>query len=625
MRVLRFPPGRPGARGPRMRLLGVVAIAGALITLGSSAASAGSSPRPLTQLTWRHDLKQLQLPGRGCFTASYPTVAWRRARCVTAPLIPYRPVQHSPSVRGVRRDVRPQTVGDGTDYSAQVTGAPIFDASGTFDTGSTVTSVGNFSLQLNSAPFTSPACSTALVPAVCQGWQQYIYSSTFNVVFMQYWLLNYNTTCPAGWMTSGGDCFKNSTASTLTGGPLTAANLASAVFNGIATSSNDAVSLSDGTLAAAVSNSDSVLDLSPNWTTVEFAVVGDGGGSQANFGAGSTLAVRTSVDNGSTVAPSCVLDGFTAETNNLDLAPTPAITGGVNPAVESIQNATGGVPSCASAHGDGDTHLMTFGNLFYDFQAQGDFELASTSPNFLVENRQVSGAPSWPNAAVNQAVAARVGTSKVAVCATTRTPLYVNGKATTLKPGGQLSLPGGAAVSLDPTGTTYLIQDGSGNSVTAAVSSTTSPQYVNASLGLGRWPEPVQGLLANAAGTTNPTAIQANNGGVLTAPYNFSQFYSTYGKSWRVTAKQDLLTPCGKPLAASNPKNTFYTSNLPPAIARQAQDICQNDGVKAAPLLDACTIDEAVLGKNAPLVYRTLPSNVTVGQISPPKGGNIRS
>jgi hypothetical protein len=601
-----------------------VAIAGALITLGSSAASAGSTARPMTQLSWRHDLKQVQLPGRGCFTASYPTVAWRKARCVTAPLVPYRPVQRSLPVRGVRREVRRQTVGDGTDYSAQVSGAPIIDASGTFDSGSVVTSVSNFSLQLNAAPFTSPACSTALVPAACQGWQQFLYSSTSNVVFMQYWLLNYNKTCPAGWIVSGGDCFTNSPATTLSKGPLTAANLASVFFSGTATSGNDTVALSDGSLAAAVSNSDSMLDLSPNWTTVEFTVVGDGGGSQANFGAGSTLAVRTSVNNGSTAAPTCVLEGFTAETNNLDLAPTPSITGGVNPAIESIQNSTGGVPSCASGHGDGDTHLMTFNNLFYDFQAQGDFELASTSPNFLVQNRQVSGAPSWPDAAVNQAIAARAGTSNVAVCATTRTPLHVNGKATALAAGGQLNLPGGASVSLDPTGTTYLIRDGSGNSVTAAVSSTTSPKYVDASLGLGRWPEAVQGLLANAAGNTNPTAIQARNGGVLTAPYTFGPFYRTYGKSWRVTGKQDLLTPCGSPPVQSNPKNTFYTSNLPPAIARQAQDICASEGVKAPPLLAACTIDEAVLGKNAPLVYRTLPTNVTVGLINP-KTGNIHS
>ncbi len=76
-----------------------------------------------------------------------------------------------------------------------------------------VTSASSFSLQLNSVPFTSPACSTALVPAACQGWQQFIYSTTHNAVFMQYWLLNYNTACPSGWTALGADCFTNSPAS----------------------------------------------------------------------------------------------------------------------------------------------------------------------------------------------------------------------------------------------------------------------------------------------------------------------------------------------------------------------------------------------------------------------------
>jgi hypothetical protein len=71
-------------------------------------------------------------------------------------------------------------------YSAQVTGAPIFDASRSFDPGTSVTSVGGFSLKFNAAPLTSPTCSTALALATCHGWQQFIYSSTNNVVFMQY-------------------------------------------------------------------------------------------------------------------------------------------------------------------------------------------------------------------------------------------------------------------------------------------------------------------------------------------------------------------------------------------------------------------------------------------------------
>jgi hypothetical protein len=631
MRLLGFPAGSPGgssrgARGGRRRfayghrrLFQAVVIAGVLTILGSATAAAGSTPRPLTRASWGHAIKQLALPGRGCFTASYPAVSWRKTTCVTAPNIPYRPFQPSPAVRPIRRVTAPEIVGNGVDYSAQVSGAPMTSATGSFDSGTVVTSVGSFSLQLNSSFFASPTCSGALIPADCLGWQQFIYSSSFDEVFMQYWLIYYDTTCPTGWHPYGSDCWENSTATTLTGGPLTASNLASATLTGTAASGgNDTVSLVDGSLAAGVSNTDSVVDLSAYWTTAEFAAVGDGGGSEAMFGSGSTLTVRTAVDNGSTAAPTCVLEGFTAETNNLNLAPTPTFTAGTNPAIESLQNSAGGTPSCATAHSDGDTHEMTFQNLFYDFQAQGDHELTSASSGFLVENRQVSGAPSWPNAAVNQAIAAQVGSSDVAVCATTSSPLYVNGQATALSPGSQLSLPGGASVSLDPTGTTYLIEDASGDSVSAAVSTTTSPKYINATVGLGTWPESVQGLLANASGSTNPTAIETSTGTVLTAPYNFSEFYGVYGKSWQVgaTGQQDLLTPCGPAPIASDPNDIFDGGDLPPAIDQQAQTDCEDDGVTAATLLAACTIDEAVLGTSAPVVYETLPTGDTDGQIS---------
>jgi hypothetical protein len=107
-----------------------------------------------------------------------------------------------------------------------------------------------FSLQLNSQFFSgSPACSGSGNPSGCQAWQQFVYDydNATGYVFMQYWLINYNATCPSGWNTSSNDCWINSPASTLTGGPLTAGNLASVKLSGSATSGgNDAVSLSIG-------------------------------------------------------------------------------------------------------------------------------------------------------------------------------------------------------------------------------------------------------------------------------------------------------------------------------------------------------------------------------------------
>lgn len=44
--------------------------------------------------------------------------------------------------------------------------------------------------------------------------------------------------------------------------------------------------------ATSVTNSDSKIDLAAYWNTTEWSVCGDGGGSEANFGASTTLETR---------------------------------------------------------------------------------------------------------------------------------------------------------------------------------------------------------------------------------------------------------------------------------------------------------------------------------------------
>ena len=70
-----------------------------------------------------------------------------------------------------------------------------------------------YSLQLNTKPFTSSVCGPSPNPN-CKGWQQFIYSNSV-VAFIQYWLLRYDTACPATWNQftfSGGTtiyCYRN--------------------------------------------------------------------------------------------------------------------------------------------------------------------------------------------------------------------------------------------------------------------------------------------------------------------------------------------------------------------------------------------------------------------------------
>jgi len=635
MHVPRLParwPGRSPLRAPHRRhrrsvtALGVVAVTGLLAVSGASAASAASSPAPVTVASWQQAIKALSVPPQGCFAATYPRVTWRRTTCAAAPRYPYLPAsQHTgpPAHHPLG-----QYVGDGVDYSAEVSGSPLSSVAGSFDSitaGTTETGEqygtppqvpNTFSLQLNTKGFVTPACAGSGTPASCRGWQQFLYSTTYNEVFMQYWLLNYNAACPSGWAAYGTDCYTNSSASTLTSGALTVAALPSTTMKGSATGGGtDSVVLTTGAGTATAVGSDSVLDLgaSGNWTGIEFAIVGDCCGTEANFSPGTSLAVRTTTHNGTTLAPTCVFEGFTGETNNLNLAPTPALTIGASPGLVSEQTyGSTSTPSCATAAGVGDTHLRTFGNLLYDFQSGGDFIEATTGSQFMVQNRQVSGAPTWPDAAVNQAIAAQIGSSDVAVC-TSPTRLVVNGSTVSLGSGGQLSLPGGT-VSL--SGSTYLIQDTSGDSVTATVN-TGSPNWINLGVGLGRWPEAVTGLLANAG--TGVTSIAERGGTVLTAPFDFKQFYGDYSSSWRISGtQQDLLTACGSAPPSTDPSNVFYTGNLAVKTAQAAQAVCEADGVTAPALLDPCTVDEAVLGQGAPGVYATVPASVTIGKINPP-------
>jgi hypothetical protein len=173
-------------------------------------------------------------------------------------------------------------------------------------------------------------------------------------VFMQYWLIKYSATCPSGWFTYSNDCYTNSPASTVKGGPVTAKELATVELSGSATAGGqDEVSLSLGSgQASLASNKDSKVDLSAQWNTAEFGVYGDGGGSEAYFGADTTLEAQTTLTATSSAAPTCSHEGFTGETNNLKETSTPALGTESDPTVVTKQtNGKSSTASCAVAAG----------------------------------------------------------------------------------------------------------------------------------------------------------------------------------------------------------------------------------------------------------------------------------
>ena len=558
---------------------------------------------------------------QGCFTGTYPRTEWQEVPCTTAPNRPYPPAKFPPAVWPT-----PHVVGNGTDFSAQVTGS-LSSAVGSFDQVNDVTSetdsasgsANTYSLQLNTSFMAgSPACSGASVPANCRSWQQFIYTTTFAQAFMQYWLINYVNTCPGGWTTYLTHCYRNSTGVVVPAQPLS--NLANLSVTGTATNGgNDTVTLSTSVNAYSTSGNDNVISLATGWTNAEYNVFGDGNGSQANFNANSNIIVRTSVNNGTMNVPTVLTQGYMGETNNYTLVPPACPYGnyiptGAGPAIVFDEsNRLNPWSMCANGTSIGDTHLTNVNGLLYDFQASGDFLLAQTDVDFVVQTRQVSGAPTWPNASVNKAVAMKMGATRVAVCLAPNR-LVIDGKPRDLANGASLSLPG---VFITRNGNTYVFTRPSGESVQTDLNN----GWINANVSLGRIPVAwVHGLLGNVNGNTGPDDLASRAGTVLAQPVSFNDLYSRYGDSWRVPGAESLPAQlCGKKVDRGNPKKPFFANDLKPADSRRAREICIAAQVREGALLDACTLDVAVLGDKAAAeaFARANPPRAVV-QLGPP-------
>jgi hypothetical protein len=572
------------------------------------------------QENWRKAIATKPQPRKGCFTSQFPSLEWQEVPCVDGPNYLMPP----------KAGIVPQTVGNGDDVAAQAPSGFITSATGSFDSLTNVTSetgqiaasgpqIANaYTLQINTDFFTSTACSTSPNPG-CRGWEQFVFENN-NVshrAFIQYWLIRYNTTCPVGWtqVPAGTDIYcvipSNSSGAVPTPAvPVT--NLGQVTLTGNASASGDSIVVTISGMAFS-RNGDNAVNASSGWTIAEFNVLGDGGnavgvGSQANFNNTASLITRTRISYGGTAPPICVAQGFTAETNNLSFGPAAPVGSAPGPALIFAESIAGGSPAnCAASTAVGDTHLTTLSGLLYDFQATGDFALLETKSGFVVQNRQVSGAPVWPNASVNSAVATRVGKSAVAVCLSPQR-LMINGKPLALPQGKHELLPDGTQISL--RGNSYLIRGLGGDWVKADVNN----GYIDIRVGLGKWPIAARGLLVNA--NNDPNQVATREGNILKIPFSFEEFYHRYGESWRVTPGDSMLNVCGEAKESGIPAKPFYAKDLDPRTAERVQAICNKAGIKKGPLLDACMIDVAVTGKaSAARIHAETRQPVAVGLI----------
>jgi len=307
-------------------------LSAALLSL-TVAAQAADDAGALAQ--WREAIAHTNVSAAGCFQASYPTMEWNKVECVEAPDIQFIPRSGRPG--GL-------TVGNGHDYAAEVSSGLISKTVGSFPKVTGVKSeegvggANSYSLQLNSNFMkNNKACNGAQNPPNCLAWLQYVYSSDFTSAFMQYWLINWNTTCPSGWNSFSGDCYANSAAVNVPKEVIsklkTLSISGSAVKGGL-----DTLIMYVGKKAYKTTGKDSVVYLATGWKESEFNIIGDGGGSEADFNSGSSITVESAVTNGTTNAPICAANaGTTGETNNLNLGSCKGV-GGAKPYIKFTES-----------------------------------------------------------------------------------------------------------------------------------------------------------------------------------------------------------------------------------------------------------------------------------------------
>jgi hypothetical protein len=183
-------------------------------------------------------------------------------------------------------------------------------------------------------------------------------------LFMEYWLLGYGSTCPPGnplpgltWKSQpkgSVNCFFNGPTTYVP--PQTVGELQGLEMTASTTAGGqDQLTLATTSGILSAVGQDSVLNLNQYWNAAEFNVFGDCCKTQTNFSSPTTIVVTTSIDDGTTNAPTYGTSSFTAETNNLTLAPPAcpiAAIGGALPAVEFTESIPAGATSqCACPAG----------------------------------------------------------------------------------------------------------------------------------------------------------------------------------------------------------------------------------------------------------------------------------
>jgi len=593
-------------------------------TLSQAQETKQKPANPEIREAWRKSMLRKALPKNGCFKVEYPNTEWQEVPCG-------RPSEHL-NQRGPAAELN--SVGNGFDYVVQASGSNLISSTvGSFLALPGVTVVNPVSGDVLGAPpakadifmlqqntqsdfnsifgfnpypssFSTPACSGAPNGAAgCYGWQQFLFSQTQGSapgpgqssvpgapnttpgVFIEYWLFNWGSPCPSLpawaptqvgsttrlWLSDGaGDCVFNGPMTYVP--PQTYADIPDLEMTSSVTATQDQVTLATGS-GMSTYVEPNVLSLSKVWTQVEFNIFGDCCSSETTFTSPTVLVVKNSIDDGSTLAPTCVAnDGTTGETNNLTFVPAVPVCcpyGGGNPSIEFMQafdTAHSHNAWCTPTQLEGDPHITTANGAHYNFQGAGEFVSLRDTKGTEIQTRQkpVStdfiGTDSYDGlttcVSLNTAVAARVGEHRVTwepnlsgVPDPSGLQLRVGGNLTALSPEG-MALGSGGRVSPQAAGALEVdFPDGKTLLVTPAWWAAESEWYLNVDvshLGLDSGDGTATGR-GIAGAIANGSWLPALPGGASVGPMpaslpaRYNTLYKKFADAWRVNDKDSLF------------------------------------------------------------------------------------
>ncbi len=251
----------------------------------------------------------------------------------------------------------------------------------------------------------------------------------------------------------------------------------------------------------------------------------------------------------------------------------------------------------------GDPHIVAANGAIYDFNAEGEYVLAtSTSPgdSFDVQVRLQSFNNS-PYASVVTQVAAQVGTDRVTFGTGRADPIWVDGTAAALTSGGSITLSGGIVTQTSANG--YQVSWDTGE----VLNVTDQGDLLDTSIAPG--PNNSVGSLVGLATLADTPAdeFQLVDGSILNAPLPSTDLYGAFASAWAVP-QADLLFDYAQGQSTATFDNPAFPAavvtlaDLPSAVVAQAASIVAAAGITDPGAAAAIEFDYIVSGGDPSIV-----------------------